>query len=120
MTDSNVSVSTSRYGLEAGSPAVRSVGPITFGPSGILFVADNASAKIFAIDSGDNDPAGESRPIEIARQPALGDGHADARRHALSQGTRGGLDTRCPSVFGMPGAFAFELAKALDVIQRQR
>ena len=30
----------------------------------------------------------EARPVEVARQPALGDGHADARRHALSQADR--------------------------------
>src|ERR1700760_3538911 len=37
-------------GLEVGTPDIRSVGPIAFGPQGILFVADNASAAIFALD----------------------------------------------------------------------
>jgi hypothetical protein len=33
-------------GLNAGSPTIRSVGPIAFGPNGILFVADNISGTI--------------------------------------------------------------------------
>ncbi len=46
------------YGLRVGTPEIRSVGPIAFGPAGILFVADNASAKVFAIDVAD--PGGEA------------------------------------------------------------
>jgi uncharacterized protein len=43
----------SKYGLEVGTPDIKSVGSITFGPEGILFVADNVSANVFAIDVGD-------------------------------------------------------------------
>ena len=32
------------YGLKVGTPEIRSVGPITFGPDDILFVADNATS----------------------------------------------------------------------------
>lgn len=67
MSDSNVAVGTSRYGLEVGAPGIRSVGPITFGPSGILFVADNVSAAIFAIDTGDSGAAGEVRAIDVEK-----------------------------------------------------
>jgi len=42
-------------GLAVGTPEIKSVGPIAFGPDGILFVADNASAAIFALGLG---PAG--------------------------------------------------------------
>ncbi len=35
----------SKYGLEVGTPDIKSVGSITFGPEGILFVADNVSAQ---------------------------------------------------------------------------
>jgi hypothetical protein len=42
-----------RFGLQVGMPTIESVGPITFGPDEILFVADNASATIFAIDVSD-------------------------------------------------------------------
>jgi hypothetical protein len=38
------------YGLEAGHPALKSVGAITFGPDAILFIADNVGASIFAVD----------------------------------------------------------------------
>ena len=43
----------SKYGLEVGTPDIKSVGSITFGPEGILFVADNVSANIFAVDEVD-------------------------------------------------------------------
>ncbi len=50
----------SQYGLRVGSAALRSAGPITFGPAGILFLADNVSAKVFAVDVAD--PGGEAGP----------------------------------------------------------
>ncbi len=50
----------SQYGLRVGSAAVRSAGPITFGPAGILFLADNLSAKVFAVDVAD--PGAEAGP----------------------------------------------------------
>src|SRR5262245_27415222 len=40
----------SEHGLTVGVPDLRSAGPITFGPDGIVFVADNESAAIFALD----------------------------------------------------------------------
>jgi hypothetical protein len=61
----------SKYGLEVGSPDIESVGSITFGPEGILFVADNVSATIFAIDVADTGSVSETRPIDVE--------HLDAR-----------------------------------------
>jgi hypothetical protein len=52
---------TSKYGLAVRTPALMSVGPLAFGPEGILFVADNAAATIFAIDLGDMDASGPWR-----------------------------------------------------------
>src|ERR1700722_1183855 len=43
----------STYGLQVGTPQIRSIGSITFGPDDILFVADNDSAIVFAIDVAD-------------------------------------------------------------------
>jgi hypothetical protein len=43
----------SEYGLRPGSAQVQSAGPITFGPAGILFLADNGSARVFAVDVAD-------------------------------------------------------------------
>ena len=57
--------STGKYGLKVGSPEIRSVGPLAFGPDGILFVADNVGATIFAIDIGDSDVASEPRTMDV-------------------------------------------------------
>ena len=54
------------YGLQAGRADVRSAGPITFGPEGILFLADNVSAQVFAVDVGDTGPAAASEPFDLA------------------------------------------------------
>ncbi len=42
-----------KTGLSEGTPDIKSAGPLTFGPDGVLFVADTQSAAIFAIDTGD-------------------------------------------------------------------
>ena len=46
----------SEFGLEPGRVSLRSAGPITFGPAGILFLADNAAATVFAVDVADPGP----------------------------------------------------------------
>lgn len=55
----------SEHGLKIGTADVRSSGPITFGPAGILFLADNASAKVFAVDVADPGPAAGSEPFDV-------------------------------------------------------
>ena len=55
----------SEYGLRIGTPDVRAAGPITFGPAGILFLADNVTAKVFAIDVGDAGPAAGAEPFDL-------------------------------------------------------
>ena len=35
-------------------PEFQSIGPLSFGPEGVLFAADNKAAKIYAIDLGDH------------------------------------------------------------------
>ena len=52
-------------GLAAGSPDIKSVGPLAFGPEGVMFVGDNVGAAIFALDVGDNDGAGDSGAIDL-------------------------------------------------------
>ena len=52
-------------GLEVGTPAVKSVGPLVFGPAGVLFVGDNVGAAIFAIDVADDDVATGPHPIDL-------------------------------------------------------
>ncbi len=52
------SLSAAPKGLDKqGKPDLKSVGALTFGPDGILFVADPMSASIFAIDSGEREAA---------------------------------------------------------------
>jgi hypothetical protein len=41
------------WGMKEGTPEIKSVGPLAFGPDGILFVADPKAATIFAIETGD-------------------------------------------------------------------
>src|ERR1700743_3038842 len=53
-------------GLRRGKAGLRSAGPITFGPAGILFLADNAAATVFAVDVADPGPAGGSEPFDLA------------------------------------------------------
>ena len=53
------------FGLRAGRVDLRSAGPITFGPAGILFLADNVSAKVFAVDVADQGPADGSEPFDM-------------------------------------------------------
>ena len=59
------------FGLRAGRADLRSAGPITFGPAGILFLADNAAARVFAVDVADPGPAGEPEPFDVENIDAL-------------------------------------------------
>ena len=52
-------------GLALGSPGIKSVGPLAFGPEGVLFVGDNVGAAIFAIDAGDSGEASDSSAIDL-------------------------------------------------------
>ncbi len=63
---------------------------------------------------------GETRLVEIPRQPVCGNRHADARCNPLAKRSRCGLDTRGQVVFRMTWAFAVELAKALQIVERHR
>lgn len=55
-----------QYGLQFGSVNIQSAGPITFGPGGVLFLADNVGAKIFAVDVADAGAAAGSEPFDLA------------------------------------------------------
>src|SRR2546423_597591 len=55
----------SEYGLKIGTADLRSAGPITFGPAGILFLADNMSAKVFAVDVADPSPDAGLEPFDL-------------------------------------------------------
>jgi hypothetical protein len=55
----------SEYGLQAGTAEIGSAGPIAFGPDGILFVADNAAARIWAADVADPGPQAGPEPFDL-------------------------------------------------------
>jgi hypothetical protein len=55
----------SDYGMQAGKPELKSGGPITFGPDDVLFVADNRSATIFAIDVADDGVAAPADAFDL-------------------------------------------------------
>jgi hypothetical protein len=62
---STVEAGASNYGLELGNPQLRSIGPIAFGPEGILFVADNSGAAIVALGLREDAAPGNQTPVEI-------------------------------------------------------
>src|SRR5262245_36382195 len=51
--------------LKKGTPDLKSAGPLTFGPDGILFVGDTTGAALFAIDTGDRAPVAEKGAINV-------------------------------------------------------
>jgi hypothetical protein len=53
------------YGLQAGRADIGSAGPVTFGPDGILFLADNASATVYAVDVADPGLAAGHEPFDV-------------------------------------------------------
>lgn len=53
------------YRLEKGTPAIKSISALAFGPDGILFIGDSKSATVFAVNTNDKKKNKESVPIEI-------------------------------------------------------
>jgi hypothetical protein len=61
----------SESGLKDGRAVLRSAGPIAFGPDGILFLADNAGSKVFAVDVADPGAEGGTEPFDLENVDAL-------------------------------------------------
>lgn len=55
-----------KYGLKIGSPQIGSFNEITFGPDGLLFIADTQSAKIYAVDTKDREPSLPNPEFKLA------------------------------------------------------
>jgi hypothetical protein len=51
--------------MKEGKPEFKSMGPLAFGPDGILFVADTKSAAIVAIATGDTKIAANAKPLKV-------------------------------------------------------
>jgi len=52
-------------GMKEGQATFKSIGPLAFGPEGILFAADTKAAALVAIDTGDTKPASASKPLKV-------------------------------------------------------
>ena len=52
-------------GMKEGKAAFKSMGPLAFGPEGILFAADTKAAAIVAISTGDTKPATGSKALKV-------------------------------------------------------
>jgi hypothetical protein len=52
-------------GMKEGKADFKSMGPLAFGPDGILFVADTRSAAVVAIDTGDTKTPGAAKAVKI-------------------------------------------------------
>src|SRR6185437_2508389 len=60
----------------------------------------------------------EIGPVEVLCQPALANGHANARRAALTQRPGRRLDASGHMIFRVSRAFTVDLSKMFDVIER--
>lgn len=52
-------------GFKMGTPEIKSISALTFGPNGILFIGDSKSAAVFAVDTKDAATVTKSAPVEI-------------------------------------------------------
>jgi hypothetical protein len=59
------SAATWTEGMKAGKAEFKSMGPIAFGPDGILFIADTKAAGVVAIDTGDTKSAVGEKALKI-------------------------------------------------------
>ncbi|GAB3945682.1 hypothetical protein GCM10028805_15180 [Spirosoma harenae] len=55
----------SQYGLVVGTPAIKSINALAFGPDGVLFIGDGRSAAVFAVDTKDANAVDKANPVEI-------------------------------------------------------
>src|SRR5438552_13245211 len=54
------------------APALQSIGPLTFGPNGVLFAADTQGANIFAFELGSQTPAPGAKDTEAIDRKIAG------------------------------------------------
>lgn len=64
------------YGFTTGTPEIKSISALTFGPAGVLFIGDSQSAEVFALDTKDNKKtlaiAYDVKNIDVKLAEALG------------------------------------------------
>lgn len=54
-----------KYGFVKGTPEIKSISKLAFGPSGILFIGDSRSATVFAVDTKDATPVATATPVQV-------------------------------------------------------
>lgn len=53
------------YGFITGTPEIKSISAMAFGPEGILFIGDSKSATVFAVDTRDKVLLEKAKPIAV-------------------------------------------------------
>lgn len=53
------------YGMQTGTPALKSISAITFGPDGILFIGDSKSASVIAVDTKDKTVVEKAATVQV-------------------------------------------------------
>jgi hypothetical protein len=54
-----------REGFVNGTPEIKSISALSFGPDGILFIGDSKSASVFALDTKDNSKVDKAAAVEV-------------------------------------------------------
>ena len=57
--------SSNPYNLKVGTPEIKSINTLAFGPDGILFIGDSKSAAVFAVDTKDKTLVEKVTAVEI-------------------------------------------------------
>ena len=57
--------SNNPYQLKVGTPEIKSINALAFGPEGILFIGDSKSAAVFAVDTKDKTTVEKATAVEI-------------------------------------------------------
>ncbi len=60
------STTSFKYDLEKGSPAIKSMSKLSFGPDGILFIGDTKGAAVFAVNTNDAKSNNASGVVPVA------------------------------------------------------
>ncbi len=53
------------FGMTIGTPEIKSMTSLTFGPQGVLFIGDSKSASVFALNTKDNSSTSEFSTVSI-------------------------------------------------------
>jgi hypothetical protein len=53
------------YGMVTGTPEIKSISALAFGPDGIIFIGDSKSATVFAVDTKDKTAVEKATALEV-------------------------------------------------------